>query len=77
MQPGWNSSKVFRQKTKIDDQIKSEDLTFYFLVYNRFLERIEESKGYYNDILTQKFDYDRDLSEIDNHIYLENSYQWV
>ncbi len=49
-----------KYKTKIDDQINSEDLSFFFLVYNRFIKRIEDSKGYYRDLLTQKFDYEKD-----------------
>ena len=33
-------------KYLIDDQIKSEDLSFYNLVYDRFLQRVDESKYY-------------------------------
>ena len=69
-----------KYKTKIDDQIKNEDLTFYFLVYNRFLERMKESKGYYNDILTQKFDYERDETldiNYENKPFSQNTNQLI
>ncbi len=44
-------------KTKIDDQIKNEDLSFFYLVYNRLMQRSEEAKAYYKDILATKFDF--------------------
>ena len=44
----------------IDDQIKSEDLSFFFLVYNRFTERSNESKTYYTEILSQPFDFEKE-----------------
>ena len=45
-------------KTQIDDQINSEDLSFFFLVYNRFTQRTEESKTYYKEILANKFNFE-------------------
>jgi len=47
-------------KTLIDNQIKNEDLTFFFLVYNRFKDRTDESKKYYVEILAQNFDFNID-----------------
>lgn len=44
-------------KTQIDDQIKDKDLTFFNLVYNRLMERMEEAKEIYPKILGQPFDY--------------------
>jgi len=44
----------------IDDQIKSEDLSFFFLVYNRFTERSNESKTYYTEILSHPFDFEKE-----------------
>ena len=38
-------------KNLIDDQIKSEDLSFYNLVYDRFKTRVSESEKYYDEIL--------------------------
>lgn len=67
-------------KTKIDDQIKSEDLTFFFLVYNRLSQRIEESKIYTKDILAHKFDYTKDETldiNYENTPYAENTNQLI
>ncbi len=44
-------------KTSIDDQIKDYDLTFFNLTYNRLLQRIEESKALYAEILDKPFDF--------------------
>ena len=47
-------------KYKIDDQIKSEDLSFYHTVMNRFKSRTEESRAYYQEILKTPFDFDKE-----------------
>ena len=47
-------------KTKIDDQINNEDLTFFFLVYDRLVLRIKESKPYFQEVLTKSFDFNLD-----------------
>lgn len=47
-------------KTNIDDQIKSEDLTFYNTVYNRFSRRLREARGFYQEILKTPFDFEKD-----------------
>jgi len=44
-------------KNLIDDQIKSEDLTFYKVVIARFNQRVLESQGYYKEILQSPFDF--------------------
>ncbi len=44
-------------KNLIDDQIKSEDLTFYKVVIARFNQRVMESQGYYKEILETPFDF--------------------
>ena len=44
-------------KLTIDDQIKTYDLTFFNLTHDRLLQRIEESKTRYQDILDEPFDY--------------------
>jgi carboxyl-terminal processing protease len=44
-------------KYKIDDQIKTYDLTFFNLTHDRLLQRIEESKERYKEILDEPFDY--------------------
>ena len=46
-----------KYETLIDDEIKAKDLTFFDLTYNRLMQRIEESKKYYKDILDKPFDY--------------------
>ncbi|WP_363288831.1 carboxy terminal-processing peptidase [Lutibacter sp.] len=53
-------------KKLIDDQINSEDLTFFYLVYERLTQRIEESKPYYKQILATKFNFDNnDTYDVD------------
>ena len=47
-------------KTEIDDQIKSKDLSFFNVVYDRFIKRMEESKLRYVEVLEQPFDYSVD-----------------
>lgn len=43
----------------IDDQIKSEDLSFYNLVYDRFKIRVDESEKFYKEILKTPFDFEK------------------
>jgi carboxyl-terminal processing protease len=53
-------------RTKIDDQINNEDLSFFFLVYNRLTQRTEESKTYYKAILANKFNFEvKETLEVD------------
>ncbi|MBC7525309.1 MAG: carboxy terminal-processing peptidase [Flavobacterium sp.] len=44
-------------ETKIDDEIKDKDLTFFELTYSRLMKRMEESKGYYKTVLESPFDF--------------------
>lgn len=46
-----------KYKTEIDDQIKNKDLTFFNLVYERYLERMEDAKQLYKEVLASPFDY--------------------
>lgn len=46
-----------KYKTKIDDQIQSDNIDFFNLVYNRFLTRVDEAKTYYKDILSKPYDF--------------------
>lgn len=46
-------------KTKIDDQIKGENLSFFFLVHNRFQQRFDEGKIYYQEILDTEFNFNK------------------
>ncbi|MDX1461937.1 MAG: carboxy terminal-processing peptidase [Marinirhabdus sp.] len=62
-------------KTLIDDQIKSKDLTFFNLVYDRFMKRMEEGKKRYESVLKEPFDYTIDESinvDYDNLEYVTN-----
>lgn len=50
--------KEFEQyKFQIDDQIKSTDISFFDVVYGRLMQRMEEAKGIYKEVLDTPFDY--------------------
>ncbi|WP_412559989.1 carboxy terminal-processing peptidase [Winogradskyella sp. MIT101101] len=62
-------------KHKLDDQIKAYDVSFFSLTHERLLQRIEESKKIYNDILSKPFDFSKDetySSDYDNLEYVSN-----
>ena len=59
-------------KTDLDDQILSHDVSFFNLVYERLLSRIEESRKVYSQVLNTPFDYD--LEETFNTDYENKSY---
>lgn len=46
-----------KYETQIDDQIKNKDLTFFELTYGRLMQRMEESKKFYKEILDKPFNY--------------------
>jgi carboxyl-terminal processing protease len=46
-----------RHKLMIDDYIRNKDLSFFNLTYNRLMQRIKESKGYYKKVLADPIDY--------------------
>ena len=46
-----------QQKFQIDDQIKNTDITFFNLVYNRLMQRMEDAKAIYQEVLAEPFDY--------------------
>ena len=49
--------KDFKEfETEIDDQIREKDISFFNLVYNRYQERLEDSKKFYLSILEGDFD---------------------
>jgi len=51
--------KEFSQyKYQIDNQLLQDDLSFYKLVYGRFLKKIKNAKSYYGDLLAQPFNFD-------------------
>ena len=47
-------------RNMIDDQIKSEDLSFYNVVLDRFLLRVEEARSIYKEILSTPFDFEEE-----------------
>ncbi|MDC1265712.1 carboxy terminal-processing peptidase [Flavobacteriaceae bacterium] len=59
-------------KTEIDDQILNHNVSFFNLVYERLMTRIEESKKVYTQVLGTPFDYD--LDETFNTDYENKSY---
>ncbi|MCF6168271.1 carboxy terminal-processing peptidase [Lutibacter sp.] len=61
-----------KYKTQIDDQINSEDLSFFVLVYDRFKQRIHESESFYKQLLAHKFNFDK--NEIINLDYKKRLY---
>ncbi|WP_452227518.1 carboxy terminal-processing peptidase [Lacinutrix cladophorae] len=46
-----------KYKTELDDQLKAYDIAFFNLTHERLLERIEETKAIYKDILEKPFNY--------------------
>ena len=43
-------------KLQIDDMLRLNDLSFFYLVHNRYRQRVEESKSIYKEILKEGFD---------------------
>ncbi len=46
-------------KDQLDDQIKAYDVSFFNITHQRLLERIEESKKVYSEILDKPFDFSK------------------
>ena len=64
-----------KYEDKIDDAIKNKDLTFFDLTYSRLMQRIEESKTYYGDFLSNPIDYSIDENysvDYDKSLYAKN-----
>lgn len=69
-----------KYKFLIDDEIKNEDLTFFFLVYNRFKDRSNESKDYYKAILDHSFNFNTDEIldvDYDKALYAKNKKELI
>ncbi|WP_274475209.1 carboxy terminal-processing peptidase [Mangrovimonas aestuarii] len=49
-----------KYKTLLDDQLKETDITFFNITHERLMERIDESKIIYKEILDQPFDFTKD-----------------
>jgi carboxyl-terminal processing protease len=46
-----------KYKFQLDDQIKNTDISFFNLVYNRLMTRMEKAKVIYQEVLSVPFDY--------------------
>jgi carboxyl-terminal processing protease len=60
---------------QIDDQIKNKDLSFFNIVYKRFMERMDDSKKIYESVLNTPFDYSENESisvDYDNIQYVNS-----
>lgn len=44
----------------LDDQIRDRNVAFFELTYDRLMQRMEEAKSYYQEILEQPFDFSKD-----------------
>ena len=49
-----------KYKYQIDDQIKNTDISFFNLVHQRLIKRMEEAKGIYAEVLEEPFDFEKD-----------------
>lgn len=64
-----------KYKEAIDDQIKTSDLTFFSLTYDRLMQRMGEAKEYYKKALSEPFDFKtkEEISlDYDNIAYAKN-----
>ncbi|BBM84935.1 carboxy terminal-processing peptidase [Candidatus Uabimicrobium amorphum] len=53
--------KIFSEyKTSLDDQLKTGNTDFAFVVYRRFLQRLEERNDYVKKNINNKFDFSKD-----------------
>ncbi|MCF7561023.1 carboxy terminal-processing peptidase [Sabulilitoribacter multivorans] len=62
-------------KLTIDDQLKATDITFFNVVNDRMLKRIEEAKAIYKEVLSEPFDYTKDEyfeTNYENSEYVKN-----
>lgn len=48
-----------KYKYTIDNQILNEDITFYSLVYDRFLSKINNAKTFYTSLLSEPFNFEK------------------
>lgn len=60
IQKDINDFKVYEDS--IDDFIRNKDLKFFDLTYSRLLQRMEESKDVYKDVLDKPFNFNLDES---------------
>ncbi|PWL40552.1 tail-specific protease [Flagellimonas aquimarina] len=46
-----------KYRFQIDDEIKNTDITFFNIVYQRLMKRMDEAQDIYDEVLSQPFDY--------------------
>ncbi|HAI36942.1 MAG TPA: tail-specific protease, partial [Maribacter sp.] len=51
-----------KYKFQIDDEIKNTDITFFNIVYERLMQRMNDAKGIYKEVLETPFDYSENES---------------
>ncbi|WP_405384338.1 carboxy terminal-processing peptidase [Maribacter sp. LLG6340-A2] len=51
-----------KYKYQIDDEIKNTDISFFNMVYDRLMLRMNDAKEIYKEVLQEPFDYDMDES---------------
>ena len=64
-----------KYKDKLDDEIKEDNITFFNLTHERLLQRIEESKDIYKEVLSTPFDFsikEEFLTDYDNLSYVKS-----
>ena len=61
-----------KYRFQIDDEIKNTDITFFNIVYQRLMKRMDEAKDIYKEVLAQPFDYS--VQETINIDYAEQDY---
>ena len=44
-------------KFQLDDQIRNTEITFFSLVYDRLMQRMDESREIYKEVLEEPFDF--------------------
>ena len=64
-----------KYKFTIDDQLKAADITFFNVVNERMLKRIDEAKEIYKEVLSEPFDYAKDEyfdTNYENSVFAKN-----
>lgn len=63
---------------QLDDQIRNTDISFFNLVYDRLMQRMDEARSLYKEVLAKPFDFNRDeIISIDyeNQGYAANRFE--
>jgi len=64
-----------KYETLLDDLLLNRDIAFFELTYNRLTERMKEVKSYYEEALSQPFDFEKNEEfnlDFENHSYEKN-----